>query len=613
VEQTKQKVKYPISLKLGLIFSILVILVLGVTTYMVSTLVRGDERIKAEENNHTINGRTAETVQSMFVFTQNEAAGFLNTITLIDAAERQKSAGNLFADYCARNKETIFLSGPSFDLHCNPDFEKMHAGTAGTVKNWLDAAGSVQQNVKNGAVEIKNISSLFNEPALCIFFPYKVNGVMECAAVGFSASRLAGIMSTGSYNTSFLINNDGDILIHPDYKKMIAAQNLSSLAAVKQMKSSQIDNGQSVSADENGVTCFYAYHRIAGSMYVITSEDQHVVFEAIDRTTYRIILFSCAILFLSIFIIRMFSKGITKPIGVLVDASHDIEAGNFLLDIKAATKDEIGVLTSSFVQMGKGLAERERLKTTFGKFTNKTIAERALKGELALGGETRTATIFFSDIRSFTAMSEKLQPQEVVAFLNDYMTRMVDCVNKTGGVVDKYIGDSIMAVWGAPESTGTPADDAWNSVKTALMMRKALYDFNQTRTGKDPVRIGCGINSGDVVAGQIGSVERMEYTVIGDAVNFASRTESLNKPFCTDILITENTWKLVKDKVLAEEMPSVTVKGKAQPVKMFAVINAAGVKGPKTLDELRQLLHIPAPDLNKVNVNEEEKKYKIGG
>jgi len=236
-----------------------------------------------------------------------------------------------------------------------------------------------------------------------------------------------------------------------------------------------------------------------------------------------------------------------------------------------------------------------------------------MKGELVLGGETRNATVFFSDIRSFTAMSEKLKPQEVVDMLNEYMTRMVACVNKTGGVVDKYIGDSIMAVWGAPESSGSAADDAWNAVKTAIMMRKALYDLNKERSaaGKPAIRIGCGINTGDVVAGQIGSSERMEYTVIGDTVNFASRTESLNKPFATDILVTENTYDLVKDKVVAEEMPSVTVKGKEQPVKMYAVINAAGVQGPATLDQLRRFLGVQAPDLAKVDVNAEEKKYKI--
>jgi adenylate cyclase len=175
-----------------------------------------------------------------------------------------------------------------------------------------------------------------------------------------------------------------------------------------------------------------------------------------------------------------------------------------------------------------------------------------------------------------------------------------------------------MAHWGTAYTTGDPRMDAYNCIKTALMMRAALYKMNSNRSPEDranpPINIGCGINTGIVTAGQIGSDLRMEYTVIGDPVNLASRTEALNKPFGTDILITEDTWTLVKEHVITEEMPSVEVKGKEKPVRMFAVINLAAVSGgPRTLADVRKLLGIKAPDLSKVDYNAEEKKYKIGG
>jgi adenylate cyclase len=267
-----------------------------------------------------------------------------------------------------------------------------------------------------------------------------------------------------------------------------------------------------------------------------------------------------------------------------------------------------------------------------------------MSGKLAAGGTNKTATIFFSDIRSFTAISEKMEPAEVVEFINSYMERMVACVFLTGGTIDKFIGDAVMAHWGAVESNGSPELDALAAVKSALLMRASLRSLNQDRksAGKPVIKIGCGINSGQVVAGQIGTDERMEYTVIGDTVTFADRTETLNKPFGTEILITEHTWKLCGSRLITKEMPSVAsaagVTEKGKKVRMFAVINISdsqeaedlllasekipktissiarqciGPDGPKTLAAVRTMLGIPAPDLSKVNTDEDERKYQV--
>jgi adenylate cyclase len=261
--------------------------------------------------------------------------------------------------------------------------------------------------------------------------------------------------------------------------------------------------------------------------------------------------------------------------------------------------------------MGKGLAEREKMKDAFGKFVNKDIAERILRDEIKLGGERKNAAIFFSDIRNFTAMSENLQPEEVVEFLNQYMTRMVGCVNQTQGVVDKFIGDAIMAVWGTPISHG---NDTANAVECALRMRESLAEFNKMRGGakKPVIKIGCGINYGPVLAGQIGSQDRMEYTVIGDAVNLASRVESLNKPFGTDVLISEDSYQLVKDLFVVAPMEKILVKGKKDPQQIYAVLSRKNdSKGIKTIAELRAFLGINENELEKFDSNKEEKKYEF--
>jgi adenylate cyclase len=317
-------------------------------------------------------------------------------------------------------------------------------------------------------------------------------------------------------------------------------------------------------------------------------------------------------------LIWFFAKSISVPLKSLAKAAHIIEGGAFEVELRVKGRDEVSVLTSSFQRMCTALG-------IFGRFTNRDIAVRAMRGEIKPGGLPKHATVFFSDIRGFTEKSETFTKtfgeqasDRIVNWLNEYLTRMVECVEKTNGVVDKFIGDAVMAHWGTAYTAGSPEQDAFNCIMAALMMRKALYYENKERMQDDPsnpvIQIGCGINTGIVTAGQIGSDLRMEYTVIGDPVNLASRIEALNKPLGTDILISENTWRLVNSKFITEEMPSVMVKGKEKPLRIFAVVNFTNIdKGPQTLAEVRKLLGIKAPDISTVDVNAHEEKYKIGG
>ena len=597
----EQKIKFPIALKHILLFSSLIILVLGLTTFLVSTLVRGNDRIKAEENNHTINARTAETIQISFTNAQKNSYMLFDAILnrRLDGGKMEEFAARMLDDFFRVNGNIIFILGQDIGFYGKGLTKK-------AVEDFVKAGS------EGAATEYFNSKVILGLDSIIISYKYGPANAQKNAVLGLDTKALAELMSEGANNTTVLVDHKSRVLINPDYENRsenyYAAQPI-----IDEIKNEpETDNAQNL-VETNQGRKFISVHRTCDNLFVITSVSENSVYAVINKTTYRIILFSLAVLFAAIVIIRIFSNNITNPIEDLVDASAKIERGDFALDIEPRSQDEIGLLTSSFIHMSKGLAEREKLMVSFSKFTNKTIAKKAASGELALGGENRNATIFFSDIRSFTAMSETMQPKEVVEFLNAYMTRMVNCVNETHGVVDKYIGDAIMAVWGAPDSAGSPAADALNAVTAALMMRVSLFRFNKSRKekGLPPVKIGCGINSGPVVAGQIGSDERMEYTVIGDAVNLASRTEALNKPFATDILITENTYNLIKDKVIVEEMPGVHVKGKTDAIKMFAVINLKGKVRPATLAEVRKIIGTQAPDLSKVNTDDEEKKYKI--
>jgi adenylate cyclase len=605
------RIRYSIGFKLMFIITILLALSLGAITALVSTLVSMDVRITAENTNFAANIQAAEAAEQFFSVNRSSALILLHTLSVVPAAERDSAVNYFFGE----NPDVAAVVTGKRRLINKGFFLAREADPAPLVP-FLDSRDAYLARTAAGETLVLNAAPEFKIPMLALLLPAP-DGT---AAVFVSSDSLAQSFGE-NVNISCLVNSDGDLLVHPDQDPVRDGVNLSDDPFVRYMRGRNEQRMQNLYADAGGIRYFGAFTRLdPGNLAVITTISYDLVFEGIAATTARNIWLSAGVLFISVLCVWFFSKTISIPLKNLSAAALRIKEGEFNIAVQNNNRDEIGLLTKSFVEMSRGLAERERLKDTFGRFINREIAEKAIKGELELGGENRQVTVFFSDIRDFTAISEKMIPQDVVRLLNSYLVRMVNCVTKTGGVVDKFIGDAIMAIWGAPISTGNIARDALACVRSALWMRAALGEYNRSRgTEERPhIRIGCGINTGDVVVGQIGSKERMEYTVIGDTVNLASRTEALNKPFGTDILITENTWNLVKDYLIFKEMPGVTVKGREAPVRMFAVINLK-VKpdrkqpGPVTLAELRSRIGIQAPDTKKMNADSAEVKYKIHG
>ncbi|MCL2210927.1 MAG: HAMP domain-containing protein [Treponema sp.] len=608
-------IKFSIGAKLVTIITILVLVSLGLITFLVSYMVRQDLELSAEENNYEINRRSAaETEYTLASVKSNSQilAQIINSAGA-DSALAKQAAGFFFAE----NKQiaSLVFSSPGQDRHflINENFFLSRGIDIELVDFYYKSNSSFFNRALAGDSVIKNASPYFSYHLLALFYPMQ-NG--EAMSILFEPENLSGSFGFG-VNQSYLINADGDILIHPNQRMVRQAANISNRGYIRFIRDNPVRSRQDLFEDE-GVKSFIAYTRLnSGDSIVITSIEYNIIFEGIDATTRRNLYLTAAVVFLSILFIWFFSKSISVALKILANAARKIEGGIFELDLVPKSRDEIGYLTASFQRMSKALS-------IFGRFTNREIAVKAMRGEIKPGGLPKHATIFFSDIRGFTEKSEiftnefgKDASDKIVFWLNNYFTQMVDCVEKTNGVVDKFIGDAVMAHWGTAYSAGSPAKDAFNGVKAALMMRKALVALNKKRIpgdrGDPPIIIGCGINTGIVTAGQLGSDVRMEYTVIGDPVNLASRIESLNKPLGTDILISESTWNHVKYFFITEEMPSVTVKGKEKPVRIFAVINHVSVtSGPKTLKEVRELLGIKAPDISKVDINADEMKYKIG-
>lgn len=267
------------------------------------------------------------------------------------------------------------------------------------------------------------------------------------------------------------------------------------------------------------------------------------------------------------------SKRLTSNLDRVVSSMKMVEEGNLDLKVAVKSKDEIGDMANTFNLMLEGLREREKIKDIFSRYVSKQVAERIFKERdaIKLEGERRRVTILFADIRGFTTIAEKMSPEEVVSMLNEYFSVIIDIVFIYGGIIDKFIGDAIMVIYNAPL---TQDAHELRAILSGLSIQKAISDINKRREreGNVTVEMGIGINTGDAVAGSIGSEKRMEYTVVGSEVNLAQRIVSISGR--GQILISESTYNSVKDFVKVSALEPITVKGMENPVAVYSVLNA---------------------------------------
>ena len=261
----------------------------------------------------------------------------------------------------------------------------------------------------------------------------------------------------------------------------------------------------------------------------------------------------------------------TRPVLRLVEGTKAIAAGNFQVSLDVPSRDEIGDLVESFNQMAKSLREKEQMKQAFVRYVAREVVDEILKNpeQIALTGERREVSVLFCDIRGFTPLSERLSAEDVVALLNEFYTLMIDTVFKHGGTLDKFLGDAVMAVFGAPISR---QDHSVRAIWTALAMQAGIQELSQKRVqeGKEPITVGIGVSAGEAVAGSVGTENRMEYTVIGDRVNLAARLEANASP--GQILISQWTYEKVENLVNARSLGYFKVKGKEEEVEVYEVL-----------------------------------------
>ena len=291
----------------------------------------------------------------------------------------------------------------------------------------------------------------------------------------------------------------------------------------------------------------------------------------------RVVAFGAAVLLGALAISMVISRGFTGPIHALVRGTRSIQEGDFDVRIPVRHHDEIGELTASFNEMAEGLAQKEKYQAVLDMVADKDVAEELMSGSVALGGELRDISVLFCDIRGFTAMTQNMSPTDVIHLMNDHFTVLTNIVYEHDGVVDKFVGDLIMGVFGAPRSYG---NDAYNAARCCLRMIEERTKLNEA--AEQPIHMGIGLASGEAVAGCMGSADRLNYTVMGARVNLSSRLCSVAG--VDETVIDQGTYDKLKDYVEVEPMPELRVKGFDAPVQAYTLLGIRSLKESPAVD-----------------------------
>lgn len=554
VSETKRKIHIPLVLKIVVLTSILIISVATVLAYKNAELFTQISKDREEASADALTSSKSLEVEAIL-------ESYVEKLTSLSA---EKSAGSVSGDL-------VF-----FKLASDKEEDQFESSTAGMTDDLktkfhqvITEFKSQEVGIRNGKLVITSSGADLREPFLLLGTPVvKDNGVVTHWAWGFfKLNRLQASFESRSGFKVYLIDNRGHVIVHPDEKMTLAATNLSQKKMISALIKEELRRKQQYSND----TLYSAAKTAYGPMVIGEVAQASILAPAkLVKETSTFIL--GLVLSISFFLSFLFSQSLSKNLEALTGFAHRIAQGDFNVEVskEIRSRDEVGILAVAFDDMTVGLRERDKIKNMFTKFHGTEITEQLMNQEDMRKGKECEAVVFFSDIRGFTDFSNDRSAEEVVEMLNSYFEVMVMIINKHGGVVDKFVGDAIMAIWGAP--TGTE-DDAKKAVAACLDMRMALELFNdeRLRQGLVPIKIGMGLHAGPVVAGTVGSNDRLEYTVIGDTVNIASRIESATKSYGTDLLISEEVLKLLDDEFLVIKAGVTKVKGKDKPLKLARV------------------------------------------
>lgn len=581
------KIHIPISFKL-VIVTVLMMLAVSVRVGYV-TISRLKELATQNTTNATLSNMLAykKNVDNL-MSTEIEKVRTVTNLLLQDftSEEERKRALDLvfYNDKDLVNIEIYQLKDGKIQLYrreTNEAFLKGYSQNKSYIEKLRQHLPFPVGEIFTGKLEVRNSSQSEGVPlmTLGVPFPDDLNQVHHIAIADLRLDLLKDALPVNGETVISLTDSIGNLIAHPDDQLVLSAASLiKSPLYIESQRNLQDYKYKQIDFIDDNVAYTGSYYPTPYGVTILAQTRQDIIFEPAKVATTESLITLGYFLSGALFFIFVFSLTLTNPLERLHEATLEVAGGNFEVRSNVRTNDEVGELAVAFDGMIDGLKERDKVKNILNKFHGSTITADLLQSDLNLGGSRKQVTVFFSDIRDFTKFSEGHTPEEVVEMLNEYFQIMVSIVTANHGVVDKFVGDALMAIWGAPKTTGT---DSFFAVKAALEMRSALAQLNTKRLsrGQTAIKIGMGIHSGPAISGTIGSTERMEYTVIGDTVNMASRIESSTKAFGTDLLVSATTSQELSKNYGFDFAGAAEVKGKSEAIKMFKVKGYLGANG----------------------------------
>lgn len=583
----------PFSCKLA---ATVALIVLG-STLTITTLVSALESEEfgriAENNNAVINSRSATAADEKLYKVRSDA------LLLLDITGSAEGYNNqTMVHYFERIQDIAVVAAPGRETHINHSFFRNREANPGTLLSWIELETEAAQQAARGKPVLRNATVALGIPLIAMFYPWQERGLEEAIVICFLPDRLADVFGDGQ-NFTVMVNDDGDVLIHPDISMILSGANIANSPLFDTLRRSGTESVQQLyrwgGKRFYGAACRLSF---AGAS-VLSSIEYDLVTDKIRDATRRNVSIALAAMFIAVLAAWFLSRLLTFPVRKIIAATHKIEQGDFSTELTSNSNDEIGMLIRRFNNMCKSLQEWRKASELVGRFNNGEITVSARKGTLNLAGEAKLVTMLHLEFLSLDALSKKFDPAELLVRMNDCFSKMADGVEKTGGVVDSIFGHRMIAIWGAPVSSGSHASDAMNAVSSALTMRAALWELNKDREeGTAPLfRMSCGIHTGELIAGGIGHPGHTRYSFIGTEESHAVHAAAMGVSMSTDIVITRAVKELIGDQLVYEELyPKEGITEHHN--NFFALVNTRPQESrekpqwPYTLDDVRESLGI---------------------